>query len=339
MSSRMRNDCPCPSPTASCERGRRSSAGGQVTSNRHRAHPGRGDIRRAARTSWTRRISTPVWRRAVRRRRDRPRDGLGKRLRSAISAEERLARSPDQERPAGHLQPVEMAQERQIVAASACRSRSRDRARSFPPRFRRRRGRRSRASSQAATSPTTSRYAASCCMVRGVPCMCITTTPQSDAASTAAMSGSARTPLVSLMTSAPRSSAARATSALVVSTEMGSAICGRNARSTGTSRCNSSAAEIGSEPGRVDSAPRSSKSAPSSTSRSACAIAASGSRWRPPSEKLSGVTFTIPMSQGRGRASPVSTRLPRRKGPENEAGMHRAEARMRAYDRQGRAAC
>jgi hypothetical protein len=65
---------------------------------------------------------------------------------------------------------------------------------------------------------------------------------------------------------------------------------------TGSTRASSSPAEMGCEPGRVDSPPTSSTSAPASASLSPCAIAASVEAYRPPSEKLSGVTFTTPMT-------------------------------------------
>src|SRR5258708_6263827 len=55
--------------------------------------------------------------------------------------------------------------------------------------------------------------------------------------------------------------------------------------------------------GRVDSAPISIMSAPSATMRRACAIAASGSRKRPPSENESGVTLRTPITIGRPKPS------------------------------------
>ena len=67
---------------------------------------------------------------------------------------------------------------------------------------------------------------------------------------------------------------------------------------TGATRLISSSAVTGAAPGRVDSPPTSSSSHPSATSRSACATARSAVAKRPPSEKESGVTFTMPMSTG-----------------------------------------
>ncbi len=71
----------------------------------------------------------------------------------------------------------------------------------------------------------------------------------------------------------------------------------RSRFSTGMRRRNSSASEIRCEPGRVDSAPISSMSAPSSSNSTARAKARSGSEYFPPSEKESGVTFNTPISK------------------------------------------
>src|SRR6185437_12827819 len=128
-----------------------------------------------------------------------------------------------------------------------------------------------------------------CMMTTGAPC----------AATTRAMSGSRCRPHTSLTMAAPASSAQAATSALIVSIDTGtpSATTGR---STGSSRCRSSASDTGIAPpyGRVDSAPISRMSAPSPARLSACAIAAFGSRNRPPSENESGVTLTTPITSG-----------------------------------------
>ena len=58
-------------------------------------------------------------------------------------------------------------------------------------------------------------------MVAGVPCMCMRTTPAPVSATTRVMAGSAPSAVMSLMMTAPASSACRATSALVVSIESG----------------------------------------------------------------------------------------------------------------------
>src|ERR1700674_2130837 len=71
---------------------------------------------------------------------------------------------------------------------------------------------------------------------------------------------------------------------------------------TGIRRRSSSASEVRSEPGRVDSAPMSRMSAPSSSSSMARAKARSGSRYFPPSENESGVTLSTPMTSVRSPA-------------------------------------
>ena len=77
---------------------------------------------------------------------------------------------------------------------------------------------------------------------------------------------------MSLMMDAPASMARRATSALVVSIEIGtSTVRGDHASTAGTTRRISSSNETGSAPGRLDSPPMSSRSAPSATSRAASA--------------------------------------------------------------------
>ena len=93
----------------------------------------------------------------------------------------------------------------------------------------------------------------------------------------------------------------RATAALVVSIDIGTGHCGASSSRTGTIRRNSSSAEIGACPGRVDSPPRSMTSAPSSTMANACATACAGSAYRPPSENESGVTFRMPITSVRSR--------------------------------------
>src|SRR5690349_10812915 len=100
---------------------------------------------------------------------------------------------------------------------------------------------------------------------------------------------------MSFTIAAPASSAARATSDFVVSMESGTETRRASASITGTTREISSSAETGAPPGRVDSPPTSMMSAPSEISRSAWANASSTEANRPPSLKLSGVTFKMPM--------------------------------------------
>ena len=138
--------------------------------------------------------------------------------------------------------------------------------------------------------------------------MCMTTTPAADSATTAGISGSPRSPVTSLMIAAPASRHARATAALLVSTEIIADVCHASSATTGSTRRSSSSAGTGCEPGRVDSPPTSRMSAPSDASRRPCATASAGSRNRLPSEKLSGVTLTMPMTSGRSAISTVRPR-------------------------------
>jgi hypothetical protein len=63
----------------------------------------------------------------------------------------------------------------------------------------------------------------------------------------------------------------------------------------------------GSDPGLVDSPPTSTSAAPSASIARATSAASRAEPNRPPSEKLSGVTFTTPITAGRGqRSSPVA---------------------------------
>ncbi|MNI61424.1 hypothetical protein D3C73_1166950 [compost metagenome] len=150
------------------------------------------------------------------------------------------------------------------------------------------------------TSVKTSSYCGSACMWPGSPCMCISTTgtPVSAAASNAP---SWRRPKMSLIIPAPAATAARITSGLKVSMLIGTAVRAASCSMTGTTRRSSSSIDTGAAPGRVDSPPMSSRSAPSSTSFRPCATAASVVSWAPPSENESGVTLTIPMTRARSR--------------------------------------
>src|SRR5688572_9363347 len=88
---------------------------------------------------------------------------------------------------------------------------------------------------------------------------------------------------------------------------------------TGITRSSSSRSETGSAPGRVDSPPTSSRSAPSNASRSPWLTAASRSRKAPPSENESGVTLTTPIRRN------IHSMLPpdeHEDGERDEAGQH-----------------
>src|SRR6478752_1771773 len=117
------------------------------------------------------------------------------------------------------------------------------------------------------------------------------------AATHGTMSGSARPPETSLTMEAPASTAARATEARIVSTETTAPSAAR-AVTTGRS---SSSTDGRSAPGRVDSPPTSTMSAPAASTSRPCAMAASCSNHSPPSEKESGVTLTTPMTIVRSR--------------------------------------
>ena len=70
-------------------------------------------------------------------------------------------------------------------------------------------------------------------------------------------------------------------------------------------RAISASGGTGSAPGRVDSPPISRISAPACSMAWPAAIAASASKCRPPSEKLSGVMFRMPITSGRAEANPA----------------------------------
>ena len=89
-------------------------------------------------------------------------------------------------------------------------------------------------------------------METGVPRICINTMGTPNWATTGNMSGSNVPPEISLTISAPASTAALATDALVVSTEIGIFTTEAMASTTGTTRLSSSPREICSAPGRVD---------------------------------------------------------------------------------------
>ena len=104
---------------------------------------------------------------------------------------------------------------------------------------------------------------------------------------------------------APASRAAAATPARQVSTDTRASWRRTISRITGTTRARSSAAVMGSDPGREDWPPTSIRSAPSASIVSARASACSGSQYSPPSENESGVTFKTPMMRVRGGRAPV----------------------------------
>src|ERR1700722_897434 len=140
-------------------------------------------------------------------------------------------------------------------------------------------------------------------MVCGVPRMCIRMIGTFRLAAPKNTSGSSRPAETSLIQSAPASSAAAATGQRVVSTERAIDVLRRIARIAGMMRSICSSAATRNAPGRVDSPPMSSISAPAAAISIAASAADSGSVKRPPSLKLSGVIFTTPITSGRRLAS------------------------------------
>ena len=133
--------------------------------------------------------------------------------------------------------------------------------------------------------------------------MCMRHTGTPAPATTSAMRGSPRIADTSFTNDAPAAMAASATTAFVVSIEIGTSVASRRPRITARTRASSTSADTGSDPGRVDSPPTSSTSAPSATSVTPRAIAVPGSRYSPPSENESGVTLITPMTAGGGNRS------------------------------------
>src|SRR4051794_26475513 len=122
--------------------------------------------------------------------------------------------------------------------------------------------------------------------------MCMRQQVAPELATSPAISGAWRKAETSLTIRAPAWIAASATSTLRVSTEI--VPCSRSM--TGMTRSSSTGTGTSAAPGRVDSPPMSRMSAASSF---ACRTAASTSRYIPPSENESGVTFTTPMTAGK----------------------------------------
>ena len=111
--------------------------------------------------------------------------------------------------------------------------------------------------------------------------------------------------VTSFTITAPSSSARRATSALDgVDRDRQRP---RSSSSTGSTRRSSSSSGTPSAPGRVDSPPMSTSAAPRASMRRGRGRGVDGSRCSPPSEKLSGVTLTIPITAGRGQRSSIAS--------------------------------
>ena len=135
-------------------------------------------------------------------------------------------------------------------------------------------------------------------MVVGSPCACITQTGNFLDAQKSRSASSNVNPETSLTKPAPAATAAFATAALRVSIEIGLDRFCDICLITGTVRSISTSLAIRSAPGRVDSPPTSMISAPALTISRASLKALSLSANCPPSEKLSRVTFRMPMTFG-----------------------------------------
>src|SRR5438105_883379 len=126
--------------------------------------------------------------------------------------------------------------------------------------------------------------------------LCIRTSAQRFRAARSAIVGERVKPQTSLRMVAPAATPASATSCLYVSIDSGTADSRASRRTTTSVRPISSAAVTGTCPGRVDSPPTSSMSAPSLTIRMPCVTAAAASAPRPSPLKESGVTLTMPIT-------------------------------------------
>ncbi len=180
-------------------------------------------------------------------------------------------------------------------------------------------------------------------MVAGTPCMCMSTTPAPVSAATRAIAGIAaqRRDVVddrrARLERLPR--------------DLGLGRVDRDRdRDLGRQRLDDRdrraaalrRARPASAPGRLDSPPRSSRSAPSATSASACRTASSASKRRPPSEKLSGVTLTMPITSGTGSSAATivrATGFPSHGASPLDHRLHSARRRRRFTDRIASAPC
>ena len=140
--------------------------------------------------------------------------------------------------------------------------------------------------------------------------MCMQMTPASTAAQMAGIAGSNVNPEMSLTMWAPASRAARATADFVVSIEIRTGDCFAICAMTGMTRRSSSSVATGGAPGRVDSPPTSMICARQRPAGAPVPPPRLHSRKSPPSEKLSGVVLTIPISQGRGAGQPPTADAP-----------------------------
>ena len=135
------------------------------------------------------------------------------------------------------------------------------------------------------------------------PRQCIATYGAPASATTASIRGSASPPLTSLTSAAPASTRRRGhlgAHRVDARPRRPSAASAADHRQHPAQLLRRPATRAA--PGRVDSPPTSTRSAPSASSARPCATAASASSQRPPSEKESGVTLTTPITSGRSSA-------------------------------------
>ena len=152
------------------------------------------------------------------------------------------------------------------------------------------------------TSATTWRYRRSDCMVRGSPRMCMSTMPAPRSATSSNIPGS-EPAVTSLTRSAPASRAAAATSVFEVSTD--STVSGEALRSSAMTghdappflgRVDRRGTRTGGFAADIDDRGAVFEQFPARAERRRRAA-----KWRPPSEKESGVQLRMPITAGRGR--------------------------------------
>ncbi len=219
-----------------------------------------------------------------------------RRLAAGQLPEERLAAGAHQHRQPEHAQVGQPPQQEQVVAQPSCRSRC-----PGPP------GCRSRgmpARSPARIAPGQARHhLVHHVLVAGALLHRLRACPGCASGSTAAparrrrrgSSGSTAKPVMSFTSAGARlERLARPPRPSMVSIEMGTSGSARSSAANHRQHPRQLLLRLHRRraPGRVDSPPTSSRSAPASASARPCATAASASRKRPPSEKLSGVTLT-----------------------------------------------
>ena len=181
---------------------------------------------------------------------------------ASTDAEETLARRADEQRPTQGVELVEVGEQRPVVVAPAWRNRDPGRARRAPGRGRRRRRRRAGPTARRARRARRRRRPPSDSISALGPRQCMATYGTRSARRSRASAGRPVRPETSLTSIAPASTAASAVSARMVSM-LTLTPAATSARTTGRTRACSSSTGTRSAPGRVDSPPTSTMSAPS----------------------------------------------------------------------------